>query len=52
MISTGAVAYLIKNSTPKLMIETIKQVYETRMLNILSSKGIINSEQHVSLKKQ
>ncbi|MBT8244314.1 MAG: hypothetical protein HKP48_07435 [Winogradskyella sp.] len=26
--------------------------YETRMLNILSPKGMINSEQHVSLKKQ
>lgn len=28
MISIGAVAYLAKNSTPKLMVKTIKEVYE------------------------
>lgn len=28
MISIGAVAYLAKNSTPKLMIKTIKEVYK------------------------
>ncbi|MEP0264105.1 response regulator transcription factor [Dokdonia sp.] len=47
MISIGAVAYLAKNSTPKLMVTTIKEVYEkgfyydTQVLKFIQ-EGLLN----------
>ena len=47
MISIGAVAYLAKNSTPKLMVKTIKEVYEkgfyydTQVLKFIQ-EGLLN----------
>ncbi len=47
MISIGAVAYLAKNSTPKLMVTTIKEVhekgfyYDTQVLKFIQ-EGLLN----------
>lgn len=47
MISIGAVAYLAKNSSPKLMVQTIKEVYEkgfyydTQVLKFIQ-EGLLN----------
>ena len=49
MISIGAVAYLAKNSTPKLMLTTIEEVaekgfyYDTQVMKFIH-EGLLNSE--------
>ena len=49
MISIGAVAYLAKNSTPKLMLTTIEEVaekgfyYDTQIMKFIH-EGLLNSE--------
>ncbi|WP_047550026.1 response regulator transcription factor [Psychroserpens sp. Hel_I_66] len=51
MISIGAVAYLAKNSTPKLMLTTIKEVadkgfyYDTQVMKFIH-EGLINNNDH------
>ncbi|WP_136668975.1 response regulator transcription factor [Flavobacterium sp. H122] len=56
MINTGAASYLVKNTTPAIMINTINEVYQKgvyyneEVLKILQENVVINStSQHKSL---